>query len=199
MSTSAETQTDGRAQRSERSRGAIVRAMLDLITEGIPAPTAQQVAGRADVGVRTVFRHFSDMETLFAAMTDAIWLEIEPLVVLENQTGPLKERVERLLERRVLIFEKISPYFRASIAQRRRSSFIQEQRDRDTRLFRRDLKRWLPELESATPDVADALEMALSFEAWDRMRCEQKLGTKRAANAVRRLVTPLALKELSSD
>lgn len=199
MATSARTETDGRAQRSERSRTAIVRAMLDLIAEGVPAPTAQQVAERADVGVRSVFRHFSDMESLFAAMTDAIWVEVEPLVVQENQTGPLEERVERLLERRALIFEKISPYSRASIAQRRRSAFIQEQRDRDTRLLRRDLKHWLPELESASPDVADALEMALSFEAWDRLRSEQKLGAKRAAGALRRLVTPLVLEELSSN
>ena len=56
MATPSELPTDGRVQRSERSREAIIRAMLDLIGEGIASPTAQQVALRADVGVRTVFR-----------------------------------------------------------------------------------------------------------------------------------------------
>lgn len=199
MATSVEIQTDGRAQRSERSRNAIVRAMLDLIAEGTPAPTAQLVAERADVGVRTVFRHFSDMDTLFAAMTDTIREEVEPLLVKDPQTGPLPDRVEEMIERRVLIFEKLSPYLRASIAQRKRSVFVKEQHDRDARLFRRDLKRWLPELESAAQDVADALEMALSFEAWDRMRNEQKLGVKRATSAIRRLITPLVVEKLSTN
>ena len=57
MATSTDLPTDGRIQRSERSRETIVQAMLDLIGEGTLSPTAQQVAVRADVGVRTVFRH----------------------------------------------------------------------------------------------------------------------------------------------
>ncbi|MFK7895684.1 MAG: TetR/AcrR family transcriptional regulator [Myxococcota bacterium] len=199
MVTSGEIQTDGRAQRSERSRNAIVGAMLDLIAEGAAAPTAQQVAERADVGVRTVFRHFSDMETLFAAMRDVIWLRVEPMIVTEVQTGPLEDRLDALLERRVQIFEKISPYSNAGIAQRKRSAFLQEQQDRDMRLFRQDLKRWLPEVESAPAEVADALEMALSLEAWDRFRSAQKLSVRRAAGALRELVAPLVMNELEKN
>ena len=65
----AEPAPDGRLQRSERSRQAIVQALLGLVGEGVLEPTAEQVAARADVGIRTVFRHFSDMESLFAEMS----------------------------------------------------------------------------------------------------------------------------------
>ena len=51
--------------------------MLEPIGEESLSPTALQVAERADVGVRTVFRHFSDMDTLFAAMNQRLSDEVE--------------------------------------------------------------------------------------------------------------------------
>ena len=45
--------SDGRLQRSERSREAIVQALLSLVREGAPRPTAERVAEKAGVGIRT--------------------------------------------------------------------------------------------------------------------------------------------------
>jgi len=193
MATPTELATDGRIQRSERSRTAIVQAMLELIGEGSLSPTAQQVAERADVGVRTVFRHFSDMETLFATMNEQLSAEVGTLFVETNQTGSFLERVDALIDRRVAIFGKLAPYVRSSTLQRWRSAFLQEEHERTTRVLRRDLRRWLPELESVPSEVADALEMILSFEAWNRLRIEQKLGLRRATGVMR--VAVLALME----
>ena len=64
--------SDGRVQRSVRSRRHILDAMVELVTEGELQPTGQQVADRAGVGLRTVFRHFEDMETLFAQLRERI-------------------------------------------------------------------------------------------------------------------------------
>jgi AcrR family transcriptional regulator len=50
-------------QRGARNRAAIVAALLELVGEGELEPTAEQVAERACVGTRTVFRHFADMES----------------------------------------------------------------------------------------------------------------------------------------
>ena len=58
---------DGRHRRGERNRKAVVVAALDLIAEGCLVPTAQLISARAGVTIRTLFRHFPDMETLFAA------------------------------------------------------------------------------------------------------------------------------------
>ena len=52
---------DGRRQRSARSRAAIIEASFELMQEGVLAPTAQQIAERAGVGIRSFFRHFEDM------------------------------------------------------------------------------------------------------------------------------------------
>jgi AcrR family transcriptional regulator len=191
MATSTELPTDGRIQRSERSRSAIVQAMLELIGEGVLSPTAQQVAERADVGVRTVFRHFSDMETLFATMNERLTAEVRPVFVEKSQTGPFLERVDAMIDRRVTLFGKLGPYVRSSTIQRWRSAFLQEEHDRTTRALRRDLRHWLPELESVPTNVADALEMILSFEAWNRLRIEQKLGLRRTTEVMRLAVLAL--------
>ncbi|MBP6689360.1 MAG: hypothetical protein KA153_05180, partial [Hyphomonadaceae bacterium] len=61
MSTRAEkiaepVEVDGRRQRSDASRRKIAQAMLELLREGEPDPSADLVAERAGVGRRTVFR-----------------------------------------------------------------------------------------------------------------------------------------------
>jgi AcrR family transcriptional regulator len=191
MSTSSELQTDGRIKRSERSRTAIVQAMLELIGEGSLSPTAQQVAERADVGVRTVFRHFSDMETLFATMNEKLTADVDSLFVESVQTGSFEERVEALIERRSAIFSALAPYVRSSTLQRWRSAFLQSEHERSIRVMRRDLRRWLPEIESSRSEIADGVEMILSFEAWNRLRIDQRLSLRRTAVVLRQAVLDL--------
>src|SRR5262245_66569994 len=67
--------SDGRVRRGQRSGQAIVEALVGLVGDGILEPTAQQVAARAGVGIRTVFRRFSDMESLFAEMSARVQAE----------------------------------------------------------------------------------------------------------------------------
>ena len=69
---SQERSADGRRRRGEDNRARIVAAMLEIIQEGEVSPSAEQVAERADVGLRTVFRHFSDMDSLYSEMSEAI-------------------------------------------------------------------------------------------------------------------------------
>ena len=76
-----EIASDGRVRRSQRSGQAIVGALFELIGEGLLEPTAQQVAARARVGLRTVFRRFSDMESLFAEMDARLQAEAVPLLI----------------------------------------------------------------------------------------------------------------------
>ena len=63
---------DGRRRRARNNRQRIVAAMIELIGEGHITPGAEDVAARAGVGLRTVFRHFNDMESLYAALTSSL-------------------------------------------------------------------------------------------------------------------------------
>ena len=59
---------DGRRLRSGRSRRQVIEAMFELLAEGDMTPSAVAVAERANVGMRTVFRHFEDMDSIYDEM-----------------------------------------------------------------------------------------------------------------------------------
>jgi AcrR family transcriptional regulator len=187
----SEAASDGRVRRGERSGQAIVRALVGLVGEGILTPTAQQVAARAGVAIRTVFRRFSDMESLFAEMSARVQGEALPLLLGGRPNGDLRERARALVEQRAAFFERIASYKRAASLKRWGSPFLRDNHARLVRGLRADLMRWLPELRSASEDVVHALDLATSFEAWDRLRTEQRLGRERAQAVVER--TALAL------
>ena len=60
----AASQPDGRRQRSQRSREKILKAYWELMLNGDMNPSAATIAKHAGVGLRSVFRHFEDLDTL---------------------------------------------------------------------------------------------------------------------------------------
>jgi AcrR family transcriptional regulator len=183
--------SDGRVQRGERSREAIVAAMFALVGEGALEPTAERVAARARVGLRSVFRHFADMESLYAALDARLGAEIAPLLAAGEPRGNAAQRARALVARRARLFERIRPYKRAANYQRQRSPFLDARHRTLVALLRSDLERWLPEARALAPARAAALELATSFEAWERLREDQRLSAARTQGAV--LASVLAL------
>ena len=181
---------DGRARRAQRSDRAIVEALLDLVGQGVLDPTAPQVAARARVGLRTVFRRFSDMESLFAEMDARLTADALPLLLGGEPADTRRQRALTLVRRRIAFFERIGPYKRASNVKRWRSPFLGDRHAQLVRVLRSELGRWLPE-SRRSPALADALELATSFEAWDRLRSDQRLSRARAQAAVERTVFAL--------
>jgi AcrR family transcriptional regulator len=183
--------SDGRLRRGERSREAIVAALFELVGEGVLEPTAQQVAERARVGIRSVFRHFDDMDGLFATMDERLRADAVPILREASSEGTLRERARALVDRRVRLFERIAPYKRSAGVQRWRSPFLSTQHSLLVRELRAALLRALPELSSAPSEWVDALDVLLSFEAWDRLRTDQRLSRERAEAALERAVLAL--------
>src|SRR5260221_14667717 len=54
--------------------------MLELVRAGAISPNAEEVAERAGLGLRTVFRHFDDMDSLYREMAEAMRIELQPIV-----------------------------------------------------------------------------------------------------------------------
>ena len=67
--------------------------------------------------------------------------------------------------------------------QRWNTPFIQRDHAEDTRRLRADLLRWLPELVDAD-DRLEALDLFTSFEAWNRLRVDQRLGRERTQEVI---------------
>jgi AcrR family transcriptional regulator len=176
---------DGRVRRGAQNRGRILDAVYELVGEGELQPTAEQVARRAGVGERTVFRHFEDMDTLHSELNSRLRREIQPILDETPITGTRDERVRGLVAKRVRLFESILPYHRSAVVQRPHSAFLQRLHADNVRALREDMVRALrPDLDADDGSLLDALELVASIEAWDRLRSEQRLGRDRAAREV---------------
>jgi len=168
-----------------------VAAVLELVGEGDRVPTAERVAERAGVGIRTVFRHFSDMDSLYSAMSDWVRQQADPYMAVPPIEGSLAERIEQFVEVRSSLMERLAPYFRSDTVLRWKSDFLQKQYRNAIRGQREHLLTFFPELRNAPPDVLEAADCASSLETWERLRSCQNLSRSRAAAVRQRTLASL--------
>jgi AcrR family transcriptional regulator len=175
---------DGRRLRSERSRQAIIDAVTELIEEGNLAPTAQQASERAGVGIRTVFRHFSDMESLFTEADLQSREATEALFIGGDRDGSTQERIQHAVERHAEGYEATWNVILSTHAQRWRYEVLRKNYARYQRGLRKDLDDWLPELKSLPRQQREAVDAIASFEMWHRLREHQGLSKKQSIEIV---------------
>jgi AcrR family transcriptional regulator len=161
--------TDGRIQRSERSQRVIIEAFLSLCEQGILVPTAQQVADEAGVGIRTVFRHFSDMESLFITADKLLYQRFQSLFEFKPE-GSLEQRIEELVTSRANGFEAVAPYVRSTLGQTWRYPRLESNYLKLCHILRKQLLEGFPELKAVSKAVIAAADTAVSFECWNRLR-----------------------------
>jgi AcrR family transcriptional regulator len=171
---------DGRRQRGERSRSAIIDAMVALQNEGILVPTAQQVAERSGINIRSLFRHFEDMEGLFEAADRQLREYYEAPFLGGDRAGTLEERIEHAVECHADAYEKIRNIFLSTLAQLWRYETLRKNHARGQRRLRKDLDDWLPELKDIPAWRREAIDAIASFDMWHRLRAHQGQ-SKRAA------------------
>ena len=182
---------DGRRLRSSRSREQIIHAMIGLIRAGDMAPSAARVAEAAGVSLRTVFRHFEEMDSLNREMSAIIEAEIQPILTRPLTARDWRGRLDELISRRIAICESIMPLKVAGSVRRFRSEFLMEDYQRFIRLERDTLRSVLPQKVMGDKPLLAALEMATAFEAWRRLRQDQGLSTKDAEGVMRLVVSRL--------
>jgi AcrR family transcriptional regulator len=182
---------DGRRQRADASRRRIALAMLELARAGEIAPSAEQVAEQAGVGRRTVFRLFSDMDGVYREMHSVMVERISPMFAAPFSATTWRARVDELIERRARMFEEMRPIKSAADAHRHRSEFLQTEHRRIVKLQRDTLLATLPDTVRKDEARIEALDLAFSFEAWKRLRGEQRLPAKQAVSVWRRLASAL--------
>ena len=169
--TSAAADLDGRRLRREQNREAVLNSLVALFTEGNYQPSAAEVATRAGLSQRSLFRYFDDVDDLSRA---AIEHQQQTALPLLDPGVPAKattvEKVDRVVAARIALFEAIEPGARAARVAAHRHPVVAAQL-RETRSFLRhqlevvfagELKR--------SPAVLPALDALLSFETHQLLR-----------------------------
>ena len=194
MGRSGDPSRDGRHARSERSRDAVLAAVIDLFEQGVPKPTARQIAARAGVALRTLYRHFDDLDTLFAEAVDVYRRRLEPFLTPIDPSLPLTSRVEALAAQRRAVWESASPIHRAGRLVRHEQPFVAASMEQSRRRARTQVEQvFAEELAGAGSDPLDTdlieqLEAATSWTTWDMLRTEQGLDAASAERLVGRML-----------
>jgi AcrR family transcriptional regulator len=166
---------DGRSARAQRTRQAIVDALIALIEAGEVKPAAPRIASRAGVSLRSIYQHFEDLESLFAAAHACYTSELLADVVEIPETGPFADRLDAFVAQRARVLEAITPGRRAALLQEPFSQQLQEGRDRMLQLARAEVARLFREelagldVEARAETLA-ATDMVSTWAAWDTLR-----------------------------
>lgn len=168
-----------------RTRDAIVEATYALISVGDDDITAEKIARRAKVGLRTVFRQFEAMDELFARVASRLARDLLPLSPPAPPSGDLEADVGALVRRRSAANERIVPFLRAARRLRGEVPAWTVQAEQIRRALRSAQERALaPHLPPRPATTIEAIELLLSPEAWERLRVGQRLSVPRATDVV---------------
>ncbi len=106
--------SDGRRRRTHDSQRRIVDALLSLVEDGHASPSAELVAERAGVGLRSVFRHFSDMDNLYREITLILAARLEEVARRPFKAADWQGKLLEMVERRADAYERMAPFLAAA-------------------------------------------------------------------------------------
>lgn len=197
---SATNRRDGRSARAERTRRALVEALLSLLYEDELQPTAERIAARAGVSERSLFQHFADREALYQAVALHQYDRIAPTLEPIDLSLPLGERIDAFVSQRARLLEEITPVRRAALLREHDSEVVagwlqslRRQKAREVeRVFRAELDR-IEQPERGL--VLGALVAASAWTSWESLRAHQRLSVDRSRGAMRTAVGALLARE----
>ena len=177
---------DGRRQRSERTRQALIEAFIKLLRRTPAMPKASQIAEEAGCSIRSIFECFTDLDGLVLAATDYAIDQVQGEAVAHNVGAYRTIRIHSQVEAVVFVCEKWLPLWRLILRQEQ-----PQLRERAAMLSSAIIERlkliYGPELSALAVSERDRLLMALaaliSFESWDQLRHTDDLSIT-AAQAV---------------
>lgn len=184
---------DGRTLRSARTRQLVVESFLDLLEEGEPQPTAQQVSDRSGVSMRSIFRLFDDVEALHTAAIATQIERVVPLLVTLDGRGSLERRVRSVVDSRARLFEAISPVRRMAVRLAPTSRPIRTDLGLANEFLRAQIAAAFETELSAMAagrrrDTLEMLDTVTSWETWERLRTVQRLPQEKARKLVAAMV-----------
>lgn len=192
----SEARLDGRTLRRERNQDAVVDAILALLRDGNLKPSAREIADRAGVSLRSLFRHFEDLDALFAAAVRRQLEQVEPAFELDVAPGPVDRRIRALVRHRASLYEQIAPVRRAATLQVPFHDPVRQGLEWSHRTLRHQLvTAFDPELAARSAKdrrmLLEALDVATGWSTWETLRTAQALNVAEAEAVVTTTLTAL--------
>jgi AcrR family transcriptional regulator len=172
-----------------------VSALLDLADEGELAPTAQAIATRAKVALRSIRQHFPTREELFVAAAEEHARRVAQTKPVELPAATsTSERVSRFVATRARQLEGSSALRRAAALVELKSPTVRQSMRSLGKMRRREVESVfqaeLGAMEKSEREAAvDALDVATNGKTWDTLRHDMSLSQTAASNVLKLLVS----------
>ncbi|MGB8859539.1 MAG: TetR/AcrR family transcriptional regulator [Ilumatobacteraceae bacterium] len=172
---------DGRHARRDRNRLAVVDAMLELYSEGNLDPSSDEIADRAGLSPRSLFRYFEDLDDLVRVAISRQHERLLPAARLDVAVdAPLADRAVRLVAQRLRLYGRIAS---VGVVSRVRAPFqplIASELAISRSFLRRQIEQlFAPELAAMGKDAGAsalaAVDVLTSFESVHLMQDDQQL------------------------
>ena len=183
-------ETDGRRLRRAVNREAVVDALLDLYSEGNLRPGTDEIAERAGISPRSLFRYFEDADDLAGEAVTRQLARALPLVEVDVEPGaPLERRIEAVVRQRARLFGAVG---QAAHVSRLRAPF-QPRLARTLTESRQFLRNQLGELFAAELQGMDrtratrvlaAADVLCSFESYQLLTTDRAFPVDEAVTVV---------------
>ena len=181
-------QTDGRRQRSQRSREKILRAYWELMLGGDMDPSAAAIAEHAGVGLRSVFRHFEDLDTLLRDLMLLCYDEMTPEFMTPLKSTNWRDQLLDMVDRNVMIWERIRVPHTAGEIGRFKSEILMDDYQRSRNLEISGIKAILPKDIDNYDTVLLALDASMCFSTMRRLREDRKLSIPKVKSVMTLMV-----------
>lgn len=181
---------DGRTARRDRGRTAVLEAALELFEEENLEPTPEQIALRAGVSTRSVYRYFEDRDDLVRAIIAHKQLKVLPLFHIESiGNGELADRLSRFVDSRLKVYDAIGATARAMAIKSSSDPVIGEQIAFRKSIFRQQIEtNFANELDQMPSqqrtNSLNAIDALTQVESLDRFRVDLQLTIDETRNVL---------------
>lgn len=183
---------DGRRLRREQNRKAVLDALVELFEEGNYQPRANEIAERAGLSPRSLFRYFDDVDDLNRAAIEQQLERATPLLDHGAAPGdPTADKIAALAEARAELFEATAPAARSARVCAHRHPAIAAQVHDARSYLRRQIKRLFAGELAGDPERLNAVDVLCSFESWELLRHEHGLSRPKATSTLITALTAL--------
>ena len=161
---------DGRFARSQKTKDDIVKALLKLLKD-TPFPTAEQVAKESKIGLRTVYRQFKDMESIYLSLHEECLYSLKQMFKNEiDIEKSFEERIYLAISERLAIYSEYESLFIATISNAARLPILVDQVAASYQIMRERFIKIVPEIKNLSTIKSDLLFTRFLFPSWFSLR-----------------------------
>ena len=170
---------DGRKLRSESTSDHILNTAIKIARKGdIDSMSFNSIAKEANIGTRTIFRHFKDQESLQESLDQKLGEEFTSYFSIINKEDNLESRIENVSSTLIQFFVKNQNIIRWTLRNNWRDKNLRQNMFSWNQILRNFVYSILPEIQEKKKSEREIIFECMSFLFFLRLNVVQGLNSQ---------------------